>query len=244
MSQSIKNIKDDFINTGIIEIKNFISKKELLKLIKNIEMIEKTSDNLVSKYYEKKFLIRIENFLEKNNFLKKFINSKKIKSKVDQLIGGKSILFKEKINFKPFGSRKDKLHQDIQAGWSKYDKNMVTCLIAIDHSTTKNGCLEFDVSGNNSKKQRAKNFSPLLVKDLHEPKFKKFILKPGDAIFFNAYAPHRSSKNLKTQYRRNLYLTYNLKKKGNFRSKYFSDKEINFPPNSRRDKSRKYNYKI
>ena len=32
MSQSIKNIKDDFINTGIIEIKNFISKKELVEI--------------------------------------------------------------------------------------------------------------------------------------------------------------------------------------------------------------------
>jgi ectoine hydroxylase-related dioxygenase (phytanoyl-CoA dioxygenase family) len=172
MSSRAKNIQNDFAKNGVIEIKNFISNPELLELIKNIEIIQKTSDNLVSKYYENFFLIRIENFLEKNSFLKKFINSKKIKSKVDQLIGGKSILFKEKINFKPFGSRKDKLHQDIQAGWSKFDKNMVTCLIAIDHSTTKNGCLEFDVSGNNSKKQRAKSFSPLLVKDLHKPKFK------------------------------------------------------------------------
>ena len=57
---------------------------------------------------------------------------------------------------------------------------------------------------------------------------KNLYLSQEMQFFFNAYAPHRSSKNLKTQYRRNLYLTYNLKKKGNFRSKYFSDKEIKF----------------
>ena len=41
-----------------------------------------------------------------------------------------------------------------------------------------------------------------------------------------------------------MYITYNLKKDGNFRKKYFKEKRISFPPNNERPSGVKFNYKI
>ena len=74
--------------------------------------------------------------------------------------------------------------------------------------------------------------------------FKKITLNQGDAVFFNAYIPHRSDKNLSKKTRSQIYLTYNLKSDGNFRKAYFNEKRINLPPNNERDEKKLYKYKI
>ena len=41
-----------------------------------------------------------------------------------------------------------------------------------------------------------------------------------------------------------IYLTYNAKKDGNLKQKYFKDKRKSFPPNIERKKGKKYKYLI
>jgi len=86
--------------------------------------------------------------------------------------------------------------------------------------------------------------SALPLQKLKKPKFKKFELNIGDVVFFNSYAPHRSKSNFSNKGRSQIYLTYNKKKDGNFRKKYFREKRISFPPNSERLKNKKYVYQV
>ena len=85
---------------------------------------------------------------------------------------------------------------------------------------------------------------PLKLKNLKKPKFKSFIMSPGDVVFFNAFIPHKSSANFSNKSRIQVYLTYNKFSDGFFRKRYLKDKAISFPPNKLRDKNRKYLYKV
>ena len=124
----MKHIKS-FKNKGIYLIKNFYSKKELNQIKKNTNLIKKQKTKKfvgVMKYYEddiykkNKVLVRAEYFYKKNENLTNLIDGKRIKSILRKITGDQCIIFKEKINYKPPGCRKDKLHQDMQGDWGKY----------------------------------------------------------------------------------------------------------------------------
>jgi hypothetical protein len=51
---------------------------------------------------------------------------------------------------------------------------------------------------------------------------------PGDLVFFDSYAPHRSGTNTSDRPRRALYLTYNAASRGDFREEYYADKQAEF----------------
>ena len=242
-----------FKQYGFLIIRDLVSKSEIKKCLKSTKKMQKKgiSDNNVSKYYEqsiirkdKEVLVRIENFYKKNKDLTSLINNKKIFEILKNIFHDKPIIFKEKINYKLPGCRQDKLHQDSQAGWGKYCKNFVSVLISLEYSNLNNGCLQFDVSGNNSKKLINKSMKPLQVKNLKKPKFKSFIMFPGDVIFFNSFIPHKSNFNKSTKSRIQVYLTYNKISDGNFRKRYIKEKEIFYPPNNKRSKDISYSYKV
>ena len=91
-------------------------------------------DSGVYKYYEKditqkKQLFRIENFYYKKNQISKFLQSGYFEKILYAFFKKKFVLFKEKINLKQPGARKDHLHQDVQAGWLKYSKKLVSFVI-------------------------------------------------------------------------------------------------------------------
>ncbi len=242
---------EKFNKTGILVVRNFFRSKNINFLKKKVLNYKKKIPNKnIFSYYEKslisknKILIRVENFYNFDKTLKKIIDSRIIKENIKILFKTDPILFKEKINFKSPGCGPDRLHQDSQAGWWKYSKNFISIVIPVEKSTKLNSCLEFDISGNNCKKLLTKKMSALPLQKLKKPKFKKFELNIGDVVFFNSYAPHRSKSNFSNKGRSQIYLTYNKKKDGNFRKKYFREKRISFPPNSERLKNKKYVYQV
>ncbi len=252
-NMNLENTKS-YKDKGIFLAKNFFNLNEIRKIKQSINQVKKNKPQKfkgIMKYYEKnllknkkQILVRAEYFYDLNNKLRKLIDSKKIKNVLKKLTGGKCIIFKEKINFKPPGCRQDKLHQDMQGDWEKYSKNFISVLVSIDKSSKENGCLEFDISGNNHKKLKGPIFKELKISKLKKPKFKKIELDSGDVVFFNAYIPHRSGKNLSKLNRSQIYLTYNKKKDGNFRKIYFAEKRVNYPPNNERELNKSYSYKI
>ena len=48
--------------------------------------------------------------------------------------------------------------------------------------------------------------------------------EPGDVVYFDSYAPHRSGTNRSSRPRRALYLTYNAASAGDLRDTYYADK--------------------
>jgi len=247
-----KNIQKQFKKKGVLLVKNLFE-VDYIKKIKS-EVIKLKHNNKCHHYYEKsvinkkKILIRSENFYDKNLILKKLIDHELIKNKLKEIYNEDFVLFKEKINYKYPGTRKDLLHQDIQAGWDKFSKKIISALVCLEISNNDNAPLYFDISGHNKSKRIGKYFEPLSKKDLKKPKFKKFLLNPGDVIFFNSYVPHFSNENLSNNSRFQLYLSYNPKKEKNFRKKYLKDKMNSFPADNFKSKnknlSQKYIYRV
>ena len=67
---------------------------------------------------------------------------------------------------------------------------------------------------------------------------------PGDAVFFDSFAPHRSGPNLTRRPRRALYITYNAAAAGDQRARYFAEKRRSFPPDVARQPGETYVFRV
>ncbi len=162
---------------------------------------------------------------------------------VSELLAEHAVLFKEKINYKMAGGPGFKPHQDSQAGWGAYAKFFVTALVTIDASTPENGCLEM-AAGWHTRGLVGEEWKPLEDATLARMEFRAFPAKPGDALFFDSFAPHRSGPNLTEQQRRVLYVTYNRASEGEQRERYFADKHRSFPPDIEREAGKSYVFRV
>lgn len=159
------------------------------------------------------------------------------------LLGGPAVLFKDKINFKLPGGDGFKAHQDQQAGWSAYAPYFVTALVAIDEATAENGCLEL-AAGWHERGLLGKEWAPLDGGETAEMDFVPCRTAPGDAVFFDSFAPHRSGPNLSGRPRRALYVTYNASAAGDHRRRYFAEKRRSFPPDVARKPGETYVFRV
>ena len=192
---------------------------------------------------EKRVLSRIENFCPYHQSLNALINGEEMLQRLFELFGEPAVLFKEKINFKMPGGNGFTPHQDAQAGWNKYASFFITGLIGIDESTLENGCLEL-AAGHNQCGLLGELWKPLTEANIKGMEFSPVLTKPGDAVFFDSYTPHRSGPNLTQHPRRVLYLTYNRRSQGDHRFQYYADKRQSYPPDIERELGKNYVFKV
>ncbi len=187
-----------------------------------------------------RILSRLEDFEPYHAGFSDLFVGGKLKQCVDQLFGQESVLFKDKINFKMPGGDGFKAHQDIQAGWDTYAPIHITALVTIDPCTNENGCLEL-ASGFHNKGFIGEKWKPLDEDGLD---YVALPTQPGDAVFFDSYAPHRSGPNLTNSPRRVLYVTYNKLADGDHRRQYYIDKRKSYPPDCEREKNKEYVFRV
>jgi len=165
-----------------------------------------------------------------------------IKHPVGRLLGEAAVLFKGKINFKTSGGDGFKPHQDSQAGWDAYAGFFVSVLVCIDEATAENGCLQIAVG--HHKRGLHTSWEPLTDADMRDMTFVDCPTAPGDIIFFDSYAPHRSDPNMSDLIRRIYFATYNRLSEGDHLEQYYADKHVNYPPDVDRDPSKDYVYRV
>ena len=190
-----------------------------------------------------KVVQRIEDFTPFHEGFGALFTEGRMIEAVSQLLDGAAVLFKEKINLKMPGGDGFKPHQDAQAGWNSYASFYITALVSIDEATAENGCLEV-AAGWHNKGLIGAEWKPLTDDDMKGMDFKSYPTKPGDAMFFDSYAPHQSGPNLTDTPRRVLYVTYNRASEGDHRRQYFDDKRASFPPDIERDPDTSYEFKV
>jgi len=178
-------------------------------------------------------LSRIEKFVECDGALSRLVFDDRIVAPASALLGDRAVLFKEKINFKMPGGGGFTPHQDIQPGWDRYAPYFVSVLVAVDPNTIENGCLEL-AAGHHRRGLIGRKWEPLEGEELAGLDFVPYPMSPGDIVFFDCFTPHQSRPNLTDRPRRNLYLTFNRERDGNFREQYFADKRQSFPPDNER----------
>jgi len=159
---------------------------------------------------------------------------------VSELFGKEAVLFKDKINFKMPGGDGFKAHQDVQAGWDRYASLHITALVSIDASTLENGCLQL-APGHHKQGFIGESWKPLQEDALE---YISVPAKPGDAVFFDSFAPHRSEPNRTNSARRVLYVTYNRLSEGDHRRQYYIDKRKSYPPDCEREPDKEYVFRV
>jgi len=190
-----------------------------------------------------RILNRVENLPPYHEGFRALAASAEMQGACGQLFGEPAVLFKDKINFKLAGGSGFEAHQDVQAGWSKYAGLHITALIAIDHCTLDNGCLEI-ATGIHDRGLIGSEWKPLTDEDLEGAEFVAIEAEPGDAVFFDSFAPHRSGPNQTDIPRRVLYFTYNKASEGDCLERYYADKRASYPPDIEREQGKEYHYRV
>lgn len=201
-------------------------------------------------YFEKsqhnaqdRLLSRVENFIPYHAGMEKLVCADKMMAATHQLFGERPVLFKDKINFKLPGGDGFKPHQDAQAGWEDYGTLHITVMVAVDEANASNGRLEF-CPGQHRRGLIGERWAPMTEEQLAGMKFEPIDCAPGDAVFFDSYAPHQSDANLSQKSRRILYITYGKASEGDHLKEYYAEKRKNYPPDCERDPSKVYEFKV
>ena len=196
-----------------------------------------------SKQDGSRIISRIEDFVSFHEGFSELITRRRMQQAVSDLFGEPAVLFKDKINFKLPGGDGFKEHQDVQAGWDDYGKLHITAMIAIDETNAENGSVEM-IPGMHKQGLLGKMWSPLTDTDTSNASYQPVHCQPGDAVFFDSYAPHRSLPNTTEEARRVLYITFNGLSDGDQRALYYADKRKNYPPDIERDPDKNYAFKV
>jgi hypothetical protein len=190
-----------------------------------------------------RILNRVENVLPYHPQFQALATGLKMQGACGQLFGEPAVLFKDKINFKLPGGDGFAAHQDVQAGWSRYADLHVTALITIDRTTIENGCLEM-AAGLHDRGLIGSEWEPLDDTDTGGTAYVPIEAAPGDAVFFDSFAPHRSGPNRTDEARRVLYFTYNKLSDGDHLAQYYADKRESYPPDIEREPEKEYRYRV
>ena len=170
-------------------------------------------------------LARSEDFLPHHLFLRDFICSGLISAVLEELFGERSVLFKEKINYKHPGGGGFAPHQDAAA--YRFVDHHISCMVPLDPATEANGCLHV-ARGFEHGKMATDERGRLTDEAVAELAWEPVELERGDLLFFDSYTPHRSETNTTDRSRRAAYLTYNAESSGDFRDRYYADKRDEF----------------
>ncbi|MFT7394659.1 MAG: hypothetical protein ACI83Y_002338 [Candidatus Azotimanducaceae bacterium] len=170
-------------------------------------------------------LARSERFADDHTALGSFLRSGLVTDVLAQLFGEPAALFKEKVNYKQPGGAGFAPHQDAAA--YRFVDHHISVMVPLDDATIESGCLWF-APGHNDGKLDTDERGRLTDRVVDDLKWQPIEVQPGDLVVFDSYAPHHSETNKSPHPRRALYLTYNAASLGDFRDRYYADKDAEF----------------
>ena len=238
----------DFERDGYLLVRGMYSPEEMCDVLAWTEEVTNYPEvpGKYMMYFEQssldrqRILSRMEDFEPYHEGFSKMFNEERMKGHTSQLFGEQAVLYKEKINFKMPGGDGFKAHQDVQAGWDKYASLHITVMVSVDATTIENGCLEM-APGKHKQGLIGEQWQPLEEDALD---YISIPTEPGDAVFFDSFAPHRSAPNLTDKSRRVLHVTYNRLSDGDHRRQYYDDKRASYPPDIEREANKEYVFRV
>ena len=242
---------EQFHRVGYLHVKAMYSPEEVQEISRWTEEVATSPEvpGHYMMYFENskqdgsRIISRIEDFVSFHEGFAGLITRRRMHEAVSELFGEPAVLFKDKINFKLPGGDGFKEHQDVQAGWDDYAQLHITAMIAIDETNADNGSVEM-IPGMHKQGLLGKMWAPLTDEDTAHAPYQPVHCKPGDAVFFDSYAPHRSMPNRTDKARRVLYITFNGASAGDHRAQYYADKRKSYPPDVERNPDKDYSFKV
>lgn len=135
------------------------------------------------------------------------------------------VLFKEKVNYKHPGGGGFAAHQDARA--YRFAERHISVMVPLDPATELSGCLWFAHHRERSMLE-ADERGRIVQSVVEALEWYPVEVNPGDVVVFDSAAPHRSGTNESHHPRRAMYLTYNASAEGDFRHRYYADKQAEF----------------
>jgi len=187
---------------------------------------------------------RIDPILDISPVMQDLVRDRRIVNLVEQVLGGRAEIFKDKLISKWPGMNGYKTHQDY-AYWSFVGDvppdHLVSALLPLDQFNSTSGAVEFFPRLHG----RLLDPSPEHPLDVDETKIDLTTglildLEPGDVALFHSLTPHRSSVNLSEHNREALYFTFVRSGHGDLYERYYSDRAPDWldPKNAGRVASR------
>ena len=165
---------------------------------------------------------RTENIVPFHDGMRALLTRGTLLDIASMLLGEPAVLYKEKINYKEPGGAGFAPHQDAPA--YPFVRSTITCMIAIDDSTTHNGCLDV-VEGMHHEPLPTDDVGCIPASLAETLLWKPVPVRAGSLLWFNWYVPHRSGVNTSPHRRRAIYLTYNAASDGDHRHHYYQEKQ-------------------
>ena len=170
-------------------------------------------------------IARSERFADDHAGLGAFVRGPELGGVLAALLGEPATLFKEKINYKHPGGGGFAPHQDATA--YRFVDHHISVMVPLDMASEASGCLWF-APGHRRGQLPTDERGRIAEHAVDRLSWAPVEATPGDMVFFDSYAPHRSDTNRTDHPRRALYLTYNAASRGDFRAPYYADKEAEF----------------
>jgi predicted HD phosphohydrolase len=172
-------------------------------------------------------LARSEDIVPHHPGLAAFMQEGRLLQTVSGFFGEPAVLFKEKINHKQPGGAGFAPHQDAPA--YRFVDHHISCMVPVDAATVETGCLWVARGHTRGVLPMKDGQHGVLADDVAEAlAWEPVELQPGDLLWFDSYAPHKSGTNTGAQPRRAFYLTYNAASRGDHRARYYADKRAEF----------------
>ena len=242
----------EFHENGFVIVRSLLDDERMKQIARWTDQIQRWPEvpGRYMMYFEeaadepgRRLLNRVEDIVSFHEGMAALMRSAEMQGAVSQLFGEPARLFKDKINFKMPGGGGFAAHQDVQAGWDRYGSLHITAMLSIDRATRENGCLEF-ATAVHDRGLIGECWTPLREDQLGSEAYEAYPTNPGDAVFFDSFAPHRSAPNHTGAPRRVLYFTYGRASDGDQRARYYADKRRNYPPDIEREAGKDYVFRV
>ncbi len=220
-----KNIKNKFENDGFVQIRSFITQKEI-KLIKND--ISKISNQLIKRKYKHLHLtedgkinsIHNINKLNINSYLKRLPNKRKLRNLVNFILNtNKTVVRNLEFFLKPKKTGQEAPYHQDNYYWNVKNSEALNVWIACSDATKKNGgicylkkshkkgLMQHDLSYKKGTSQEIRK------KKIYKLKFKKVYpkLKVGDCLIHHPEIIHGSEKNISNKDRLGVVISFKKK---------------------------------
>lgn len=129
-------------------------------------------------------------------------------------------LFKDKLIYKPAHTKGNALHQDY-TWWQGFPTSLISVVVAIDGADEDNGCTELFPGYEAGLLTQEDTFDSLSEERVALDKGVKVRTQPGDVAMFSCFTPHRAGPNNTGQFRRQIFLTYNDSRDGEYYQSHY-----------------------
>ena len=237
LSTLTKHQQTEYWQKGYTIIQNFLTTAEIDQLYAECNRLEAQPDLFFQHIPEaavrrdlngNPVRDRLDPVIHLSSVIRELVNNASLKAILHSIFEDEPTLFKDKVIFKPPGTKGYDLHQDY-AYWEQTGlpaHGVLSVQVAIDSASAENGAIVLypglHRSGRLPAPENASRDVCASAVEGVEPEL--IATQPGDILIFHSLTPHLSGINHSSRSRRTLYLSYNAKRYGDFYRSYYGDR--------------------